>query len=344
MRYLKYPIVFMMAGLFTLVSCDHEPDLPFPLHETFDNTGAFLRVVDVTSAGFDIVDLDNARFAFVGEVDDIEDGDTIENVEFYVKYIGDGVESEEVLVKTYDIADLSRHEESGLYREEFEVTATEAMNAIDGFGLDDLLIGDTFEIRWQLNLHDGRSFTRGDASGDITGGGFYNSPYFRRAGVVAAVPEDKFTGTYEFHQVEESDGLASWDFWEQSGGWLYEDSQTFKAELVVNPDNDLNGRIFVAEPVAGWEGVGDLDQPIEILLANEMENNAVTMDGDMDFGIGCTVGIAYGAETEQISHFEYDEDTNEFIDDEFTLVVYDNVNGDCGWPDGPNVTFEVTKQ
>lgn len=333
----------MVAGMFTLVSCDHEPDLPFPLHETFENTGAFLRIVEVTSAGIDIVDLENARFAFVGEVDDIEDGDTIDNVEFYVKYIAlDGDESEEVLVKTYDIDDMSRDEESGLYREEFEITANEAMDAIDGFGLDDLLIGDRFEIRWKLNLHDGRSFTRGDASGDITGGGFYNSPYFRRADVVAAVPEDKFVGTYEFHQVEESDGISTWDVLGLSGGWLYNDTQTFEAELTIDPDNDLNGRIFVAEAYPPWD-TGAEEQNIVISLANELDNNSVTMAGDVGTGLACSVGISYGPETEQISHFEYDDDNDVFLDDEFTLTIYENSNGDCGWPDGPNVTFEVTK-
>lgn len=332
MRYLRYSLIMMMAGMFTLVSCDHDPDLPFPLHETFDNTGAFLRIVEVTSAGFDVVDLENARFAFVGEVDDIEDGDTIDNVEFFVKYVSlDGDESEEVHVKTYDIADMSRDEDSGLYREEFEITANEAMDVIDGFGVDDLLIGDRIEVRWQLNLHDGRSFTRGDASGDITGGGFYNSPYFRRANVVAAIPEDKFVGTYQFTQT--NDGSLASVSW---GVPQVFDELEFEAELRIDPDNDLNGRVFDAAYLGAF-GVEPHPNSIVIALANEPENNAVTLAGSFNSGLSCGgPPLEIAPESEQISQFDFDDDS------EFTMVIYDNPNGACGG-DPVDVIFEVEK-
>ena len=61
MNKIKYTIVSLLI-VGTLVQCDAlvgDPDLPIPLEETMANTGAFLRVLAVTSleSGFDVADL-----------------------------------------------------------------------------------------------------------------------------------------------------------------------------------------------------------------------------------------------------------------------------------------------
>jgi len=76
----------LAAGLvFTLASCDAltgEPDLPIPLDETMNTTGGFVRVLSVESAAFDVFDLAAAKYEFVGEVSDVNNGADAESVTF----------------------------------------------------------------------------------------------------------------------------------------------------------------------------------------------------------------------------------------------------------------------
>lgn len=337
MRYFKYLLLFVVIGV--LSSCDlfDEPDLPIPMDETLDNTGAFLRVLTVESDGFDYLDLENSEYSFTGEIDDIEDGDTVEDIEFFVSYDGvDGSAVEEELVKTVNVDDMDRSEESGLYRKTFVITAEDAVEAL-GISFDDVMIGDDFGLRWKLNLHDGRSFTAGDGSGDVEGGGFYNSPFQSTADVFAKIPEDLFVGEYEFTQVEGESIFSDSDHPDSdaAGDYLYNDSESFVAELEVNEDNPRDGRVFVAAPYeeAGGEAV---PQQISFMLANDEENNAVTMDGDVGTGFICAVGVNFGPESEQISQFELEDDGS------FTLVINENSGGDCGISD-QDIVFEVNR-
>ncbi len=337
MRIFKYLPLIVVVGV--LSSCDlfDEPDMPIPMDETLENTGAFLRVLSVESDGFDYLDLDNSEYAFTGEIDDIEDGETIDEIVFYVSYEGvDGSEAEEEQIKTVDVDDMSRSEESGLYRQTFVITAEDAADAL-GLSFDDIMIGDDFSLRWQLNLHDGRSFTAGDGSGDVEGGGFYNSPFQATADVFAEIPEDLFVGEYEFTQVEGESNFSDSDHpdSEDAGDYLYNDSESFVTELSVNEDNPRDGRVFEAAPYEEVGG-GASPQPIRFMLANDEENNAVTMDGDVGTGFSCAVGVNFGPEDEQNSQFDLDDD------DSFILVINENSGGDCGISD-QDIVFEVNR-
>ena len=332
MKLLKYlTIVVLLVGL---AACSvNEENFPVNLDEVVNNNGAYMRVLGVESAGFDILDLDNAAYIFTAELFDREDGDLVENVEFFVDFTPAGGSSMDEVgpFKTYSRADFTREGSRNLPRNTFTITIDEVLQAT-GLQQDDLLIGDRFRIRWAINLTDGRSFSVEDTGPDISGGSFFRSPYIASVNVVAAIPQDQFVGSYTFFQQSSSGSVAG----AFAAGWLWNGAQEFSTDISVDPDNTLNGRTFTATPLAEF-GVGSQNYFFNVALANEPEDNTITLQSSVGTGLACSaLGIAYGSAGDGAGDFNVEDDS------EFTLVVRENINGDCGLePD--DISFTVTK-
>ena len=83
-------------------------------------------------------------------------------------------------------------------------------------------------------------------------------------------------GSYTFEQQSQAPaGSTIRDF---ASGWLFNGTQTFTADIAVDPNNSLNGRVFTAEPYTAF-GIGDIEYPISISLANDPADNSVTLSG-----------------------------------------------------------------
>lgn len=332
MKLLKYlTIVVLLVGL---AACSvNEENFPVNLDEVVNNNGAYMRVIGVESAGFDILDLDNAAYIFTAELFDREEGDLVENVEFFVDFTSaDGTQLEEVgPFKTYTPSDFTREGSRNLLRNTFTITIGEVLQAT-GVQQEDLLIGDRFRVRWVINLTDGRSFSVDDTGPDISGGSFFRSPYIASVNVVAAIPQDEFVGSYTFFQQSSSGSVAG----AFAAGWIWNGAQEFSTDISVNPDNTLNGRMFTATPLAEF-GVGAQDYEFDVALANQPENNTVTLVSSVGTGLACSaLGIAYGNAGDGAGDFDETDDS------EFTLVVRENINEDCGL-DPDDISFTVTK-
>lgn len=313
-----------------MISCStNEDKFPFPLTETLNNNGAYLRVISVESAGFNILDLANANFSFVGEAFDRENGDLLESVTFYVKYTGvNGTTVAETTspVKTVPASAFTKNSTSNLPRATLTVTIDEIAAGI-GISKADFLIGDRFDIRWAVNLTSGDSFSMDDAAGDVAGGAFYASPYFSRTFVVAKIPENKFVGNYDFTQLDNG-----------TFGIVY-GSAVFTSEVAVDPNNTLNGRTFMAEYLGqfGFD-VGPKTHPFAIALANNPNDNSVTLTAKVGAGLGCSaLGLFTGPQKEPISTFDISDDSA------FTLGITENTEGDCGGSP-VQVRFDAAKQ
>jgi hypothetical protein len=328
MKYLKRIIVPVLMVL--VVSCEAwDRDYPFPIDEAMENTGAFLRVLSVETAAFDAGDLENAEYAFIGEVSDADNGQGVESVEFYVSYRdvdAENVISESELglppAKVYQVSDIAVHEESGLPRTRFSISLEEALDVV-GLEASDLSVGDRFDIRIQLNMHDGRTFTNTDVGQGLSTP-FYRSSLAAVANVVISLDPDSFVGSYTFTQVEASSDVTG----AFSTGWLYEGSQTFDVTLSVNPDNELVGRNFTATPWPEY-GIGPMTWSLEFALFT-------TLSSGQGIGLSCGNVIAYGTATDNRGSFD------PFDDSEFTFVVNENINADCGFS-GQEVIFTATK-
>lgn len=336
MKYLNFRITstLMVLLLVVMASCDSisgDPDLPIPLDETLENTGAFLRIASTESAAFDLAVPSEASYTFVGEYFDGEGSTLLEDIDFYASYQSFALQpanrtvipetSEPVF--TIPASEFSINEETGLPTATISVPLTAVLDGL-GLTLNDIGVEDRFNLRWVLNLTDGRTFSAEDASPAV-GGGFYNSPYQRTVFTVQALDQSEFVGEYLFEA--QNRGVFGW--------WTF--SETFTAELSVDPNNTLNGRVFTAEPYAeDWGGLSPIDMPIAL----GRTATASTGSNGLSTGLGCAITLAIGPITD-LAENGVIIDIND--DSQFTMVLGDNVRGACGA--GPtDVTFTVTKQ
>ncbi|PAU93534.1 hypothetical protein CK503_10255 [Aliifodinibius salipaludis] len=311
--------------LVAVTSCDSltgEPDTRIPLEETLneESTGAFLRVLSVDVAGFDYVNLDEAGYVFTAEYSDSEKGGKLENVEFTVSYTSNDYtetppEIDYAEVKTVPASEFSEREESGLPSKQFEITFEEAITAL-GIEQSDVELGDSFTIQWTVNTTDGKSFGPESASPPVTGG-FYSSPFQARSPVAILIDPEKYVGTYQITQQ----GPGTF-------GPVFESMQ-FEAELSVDPNNTLNGRVFESIAI-GSPSFGEYDFPLTFARAANQSDNVLTLSGRVGLGLSCGgPEIIFAPEDDPtLSSFDVTDDS------EFSFALVDNVEGACGGAPG----------
>lgn len=206
---LKYS--FALAGLLLFISCE-EGDKP--VDYVFDNVtrGATLRTMNVINGTINIFDLQNSSFEVELEYRDNEGGDLFESYDVYAAFTDntdDGVDNSkpEVFLKNVPRSELPTNPEYGFPRGVLQLPASETFAAL-GLNEDQLNGGDVVNYRLVLKLTDGREFTN-NASGNVTGGSFFSSPFAYNASLVCLFDEpDFFSGTYLLQQVQGAGGFG----------------------------------------------------------------------------------------------------------------------------------------
>ena len=97
------------------------------------------------------------------------------------------------MLESIPATDFATDPDTGYPRSDITVQAADILST---FGLTeaDVQGGDQVEIRFELVMKDGRKFSKDNASGVVTGGAFFNSPFFYRVPVVCASAR---AGTYD---------------------------------------------------------------------------------------------------------------------------------------------------
>lgn len=179
-------------------------DNPEPIPITNVNYGAILRTIKVNSGTFNKFDLAGSKFSVEVEVDDPQRGKAFQEVDVFLKHRRGQAVTNEIKLKTIPESAFAVNETSKLPRTVIEVTANEAMAALQ---LTEAQVdgGDFFEFRMVLRLKDGRTFTDANASEAIRGTAFFNSPFFYRVTVVC--PSDLAgTASYETTNIVSGPG------------------------------------------------------------------------------------------------------------------------------------------
>jgi hypothetical protein len=326
MKMLKYILGSLI--LIGLVACStNEDKFPIPLSETLNNTGGIVRVISIETAALDVGDLAGAEYAFIAELSDVNDGQDSEAVAFYAAFQDvDGNRVEELAnpIVVYEASAFSVDPSSGLPRARLSVPLSSLLSAF-GFAPGDMNIGDRFEIRWELRMKDGRVFSRNDVAPDVSGAGFFSSPFFANVSVVISLPENVFVGSYTLTQTAPSPSVAG----AFANGWIWNGSQNVNVTLGVDPDNNLVGRTFTATPLAEF-GVGAQNYRMAFGLFTTLAASNPT-------GLGCGgVAIRYGGATENRGGFDPSDDSS------FVMYVTENTLGACGQPVS-EIRFEATK-
>lgn len=156
-------------------------------------TGAVLRTISIDpTAGnwkgeYNVFDLPGSVFKVEIEEHDKENGGLFKDVEVFVSYAGN-----EALLKTMQPGEFTTGP-TGLPRASLEVSLGDALSALSLSG-SDVDGGQAVNIRLQLNLTNGSSYTAKDAASSLTGS-YFNSPYQYNK-IIKCIPTAPVAGEY----------------------------------------------------------------------------------------------------------------------------------------------------
>lgn len=193
-------IVVIALALLTFSCSDPEN----PIYDVFDGLsyGAVIRTLERGSQNFNAFDT-SSSWDITVEVQDEKKGELFSDVKVYASYKDikdDGVDNNraETLVATIPASEFTTGD-NGLPTKKLEYTLSELLTALS---LSDgqYAGGDTFTMRLELNLSDGRSFSAADGSGSLQGS-YFQSPYSYQIGMLC-IPATPFTGDYKIDMVD----------------------------------------------------------------------------------------------------------------------------------------------
>lgn len=243
MKKYSYKIFALLVAFCIMQSC--ETDLK-TVDEIFNNVerGAILRTVATPNPTFDFNDV-SSQWIVTVEAQDVENGKLLSEIRVYSSFVNDGVAGTEVLVKTVSPSGFTTGP-FGFPRGDVVLVLQEVLDKA-GLVPGDFDSGDSFTIRLESVLKDGRTFTSTNTSGTITGGSFFSSPFqysvqFFCALVDAADFEGNYLVTndawadYEVGQVVPVQFVSGYKFRILAANNPYIDNQaTAYMEVTIDP-------------------------------------------------------------------------------------------------------------
>lgn len=207
MKNLKFYTALVMGMV--LISCSSdEPTVDQVVNDTI--RGAVLRTVQTISPSFNSLDT-SSTWDIEIEAQDAEGGDLLSQVNMYVRFSDNTLEDTNGDGEIDELDDDFSTDESGVIMSVPASAFTEGpfgfprtllslsfQESLDAVGITDPAVytgGDTFIIRLELILTDGRTYTDVDASGNVSGGSFFSSPF---AYTAALVCPSSLEGTHTF--------------------------------------------------------------------------------------------------------------------------------------------------
>lgn len=193
--------LFGILALLLLVQCS-EPENPiYTVLDTFTN-GAIIRTVEIKSAEFNSFD-DSTFFEVMIEEQDEENGGLLQEVRVYINFddntSANGTTAKgEKLYQTIPASGFTNGE-FGLPRTSFKISLAEAVGALS-LASNEFTGGDAIDIRFELQLTDGRIFTNTDSTGSLQGS-FFSAPYIYKS-VIKCIPLSAVPGIYTFEMSD----------------------------------------------------------------------------------------------------------------------------------------------
>ena len=185
---------FVLLIAFSLMqACETEDKM---IDDVYNNIqrGAILRTIAVPNATFDFFDT-SSRWIVTVESQDSDDGNLLSEINVYSSFVNDGSIGTEVLVQTISASGFTVGP-FGFPRGDVSVSLQEVLDAA-GLVIGDYDSGDSFTLRLESVLKDGRTFTSTNTSGTVTGGSFFSSPFQYSAQFFCALEDaSDFNGNY----------------------------------------------------------------------------------------------------------------------------------------------------
>jgi hypothetical protein len=185
MKNLFNRVIVAVLGLSLVVSCSEPDNVIYDVFDGLDH-GAILRTIEVTSANYDLADLES-KFEVSLEEQDEKYGDLFESVNVYITYTDQFTDDPtdysqaEALLKNVPASSFTTSSRD-LPMATISVTLGEVISAF-GLTSGQYNAGDLIYIRFEVVLTDGRSFSVEDGSGTLQGS-YFASPYAYTAAIL----------------------------------------------------------------------------------------------------------------------------------------------------------------
>ncbi|MGW9687104.1 hypothetical protein [Flagellimonas sp. 2504JD1-5] len=285
--------MMFLFGAFLISSCSEDDKISDQVvAET--TRGAVLRTVSSAGTAWDVLN-ESESLTIEIEEQDIEDGDLLQEVRVFVNLIDNTEDAmtntTETLLTTIPASSFSSGP-NGLPRTTFQTSQNEVASAL-GVTLGDYNCGDQWNIRMELALTDGRTFTAVDATGNVSGGSFFSSPYVYRISLIAPLSEDDlFTGQYQLTTV--TPGIF--------GVSDYEDG--------VYMIESVNNTTKVIRNVSTFPAFGPFG-PVDVEF--QLVCGQIIMNPEQSVGAGCNALILSGPARVNTTYDLVNPDDSEFI-------------------------------
>jgi hypothetical protein len=195
-------VLSMLVSLFVASSCTDfvDPAIPYSGFET----GTYLKTITAPAA-INFFDLDNATFATVLECHAVDKINNVREVEVLIRHRRGNTLTNEAKLTTIPGTAFVSVGDSKWPRASVNIKVSEALSKL-GFNKSNIKGGDFLEYRLILNTLDNKTFTNSNATVDVTGGAYYNSPFLYRLAVVCP---SSLAGEYEFSTTDIKGGAGA---------------------------------------------------------------------------------------------------------------------------------------
>lgn len=169
-----FNLLFFSFAIIFFYSCSYEDKV---IDQVFDGTtsGVTLRTVIVNSSNFNFLDT-SSEWEVTVEMRGVNEKNSPRQVNLYVNHTTGGVTSAEILLKTFPASTFEAAAPYGLPNAKLSASFAETLTALS-LSSGSYTTSDKFNMRLELVLEDGRTFTNTNASGTVTGGSFFSSPF-----------------------------------------------------------------------------------------------------------------------------------------------------------------------
>ena len=196
--------LFFMLGLLILSSCSEDDKISDEVVAT-TTRGAVIRTIGIDPNVFDVFDAASV-WTITAEYQDVTDGTLFSDIDVFLNFVDNTEDNGTTTTSETLFANIPASSfeigPNGLPRGTFSIVYGEALSAL-GIPNDPASVtgGDQINIRLTVNLTDGRSFTDVDATGNVSGGSFFSSPYNYRANIVCP-PSTPTSGTWSIEMQD----------------------------------------------------------------------------------------------------------------------------------------------
>lgn len=159
-------------------------------------SGVTLKTIKVDSPTFNFLDT-SSKWETTLEMRGINNENRPKEVKVYVKHTTAGVTSAEKLLKTFPASVFVDSAPYGLPNAKLSATFAETL-AVLSLVPGNYTAADKFNMRLEVVLEDGRTYTDANASGTVTGGSFFSSPFAYTVQFACPLTNASlFTGNYK---------------------------------------------------------------------------------------------------------------------------------------------------